>query len=76
MTVEELVGSRVWIRTERFRNVSGVISSVERRAYLDDLRSSLVGSIFRISLTSGGFVEVPGTKIAKVECDGFRHLLE
>jgi hypothetical protein len=76
MTVEELVGSRVWIRTERFRNVSGIISSVETPANLDDIRSSLVESTFKISLTSGGVVDVPGTKIAKVECDGLRNLLK
>jgi hypothetical protein len=75
MTVDELVGSRVWVKSERFRNVSGTISSVETPVDRDDIRSSVVESTFKVSLTSGEVIEVPGTKIATVDREGLRDLL-
>lgn len=75
MTVEQLVGSRVWIKSEKFRSVPGIISSVERPVNLDDIKSSVAGSTFKISLTSGEIVEVPGSEIATVDLEGLRDLL-
>jgi hypothetical protein len=37
MKVLQLVGTRVWIRCDQFRRISGVISSVLKPVSLDDL---------------------------------------
>ena len=67
MKVLELVGTRVWIRCDRFRRISGVISSVLKPASGDDLQSSIAGSLFDIVLPSGAMVQLPGAEICKVD---------
>ncbi len=67
MKVLELVGTRVWIRCDQFRRVSGVISSVLRPASGDDLQSSIAESLFDIVLPSGKVVQLLGAAICKVD---------
>jgi hypothetical protein len=71
MKVEELVGSRVWVKSDQFRSVSGVVSSVQGPVNPENLESSVAESTFKVFLTSGDVVEVPGTEIAKIDHDGF-----
>jgi hypothetical protein len=67
MKVLELVGTRVWIRCDQFRRVSGVISSVLKPISGDDLQSSIAESLFDIVLPSGKVVQLHGAHICKVE---------
>jgi hypothetical protein len=67
MRVLELVGVRVWIRCDRFRRISGVISSVLMPVSCDDLQSSIAESLFDIVLPSGEVVQLLGAQICKVD---------
>jgi hypothetical protein len=67
MQVLELVGTRVWIRCDQFRRISGVISSVLKPVSHDDLQSSIAESLFDILLPSGEFVQLLGAEICKVD---------
>jgi hypothetical protein len=67
MKVLELVGTRVWIRCDRFRRVSGVISSVLKPVSRDDLQSSIAESVFDVALPSGQIVQLLGAEICKVD---------
>jgi hypothetical protein len=67
MKVLELVGTRVWIRCDQFRRISGVISSVLKPASADDLQSSIAKSLFDIVLPSGKVVQLQGAHICKVD---------
>jgi hypothetical protein len=67
MKVLELVGTRVWIRCDRFRRISGVISSVLNPVSRDDLQSSIAESLFDIALPSGKVVQLLGAQICKVD---------
>jgi hypothetical protein len=67
MKVLELVGTRVWIRCDQFRRISGVISSVLKPASGDDLQSSIAQSLFDIVLPSGKVVQLHGAQICKVD---------
>lgn len=67
MSVLELVGSRVWIRSDPFRKISGVISSVLKPVSRDDLQSSIAESLFNIVLHSGEAVQLLGSEICQVD---------
>jgi hypothetical protein len=67
MKVLELVGTRVWIRCDQFRRISGVISSVLKPVSRDDLQSSIAESLFDIVLPSGKAVQLLGAEICKVD---------
>jgi hypothetical protein len=67
MKVLELVGTRVWIKCDQFRTISGVISSVLKPASGDDLQSSIAESLFDIVLPSGQVVQLLGAVICKVD---------
>jgi hypothetical protein len=68
MKSEELVGSKVWVKS-----VPGVISSVQTSVDREDLKSAMAESTFKVSLTSGDVVEVPGTEFALIDHDGLRN---
>jgi hypothetical protein len=70
MKVEELIGSRVWIKVDRFRSVPGKIESMSDTVDLDDLKSSVCQSKFRIKMLSGSIVEILGADISKIEHGG------
>jgi hypothetical protein len=67
MKVLELVGTRVWIRCDRFRRISGVVSSVLEPVSCDDLQSSIAESLFDVVLPSGKAVQLLGAQICKVD---------
>jgi hypothetical protein len=67
MKVLELVGTRVWIRCDQFRRISGIISSVLRPACGDDLQCSIAETLFDIVLPSGQVVQLLGAEICKVD---------
>jgi hypothetical protein len=72
MKVEELMGNKVWVKSDQFKSVPGVISSVETSVDREDLKSAMAESTFQVSLNSGDVVEVPGTDLASVDHDGLR----
>jgi hypothetical protein len=67
MKVEELIGSKVWVKIDRFRSVPGKIESMSNAVNLDDIKSSISQSWFRIELLSGKIVEILGSDISKIE---------
>jgi hypothetical protein len=67
MKVLELVGTRVWIRYDQFRRISGVIATVLKPVSRDDLQSSIAESLFDIVLPSGKVVQRLGAEICKVD---------
>ncbi len=70
MKVEELTGSKVWIKTDQFRSVPGKIESMSNAINLDDIKSSVSQSTFRIEMHSGVVIEVLGSYITKIENAG------
>jgi hypothetical protein len=70
MKVEELIGRRVWIKIDRFRSVPGKIESMSNAVNLDDIKSSVSQSRFRIKMLSGNIVELLGSDISKIEHAG------
>jgi hypothetical protein len=67
MKVLELVGTRVWVRCDQFRKVSGIIASVLEPVSRDDLQSSFAESLFDITLPSGEVVQLLGAQICEVD---------
>ena len=67
MNVEDLIGIRVWMKRDQFRSVSGIISSVPKAVNGDDLKSSIMQSVFRIDMPSGDAIQVPGSHISKFD---------
>jgi hypothetical protein len=72
MKVQELIGSKVWVRKDQFRSVPGKIESMSNTVDLDDIKSSVSQSTFRIEMASGGVIEVLGSSISKIENAGMR----
>jgi hypothetical protein len=70
MKVEELIGSKVWIKTDQFRSVPGKIVSTSCAINLDDVKSSICQSTFRIEMHSGEVIEILGPNISKIENAG------
>jgi hypothetical protein len=71
MKVEELIGSKVWIRREQFRSVPGKIEGMSNAVNLDDIKSSVTQSTFRIEMLSGDVIEIPGSDISKIDHAGY-----
>jgi CYTH domain-containing protein len=67
MKVEELIGSKVWIKTDQFRSVPGKIAGTSCVINLDDIKSSVSRSTFKIEMPSGDVVEILGSNISKIE---------
>jgi hypothetical protein len=67
MNVEELIGSKVWIKTDRFRSVPGKITSTSNAINLGDIQSSVCQSTFRVEMPSGDVIEILGSNISKIE---------
>jgi hypothetical protein len=70
MKVEELIGSKVWIKTDQFRSVPGKITSTSNAIDLDDIKSSICQSTFRVEMPSGDVIEILGSNISKIENAG------
>jgi hypothetical protein len=64
MKVEELIGSKVWIKSDQFRSVPGKIVSTSNVVDLDDLKSSISQSTFRVEVHSEDVIEILGSDIS------------
>jgi hypothetical protein len=71
MKIEELIGSKVWIKRDQFRSVSGKIVGMSNAVNLDDIKSSVSQSTFRIEMPSGDVIELPGSDILKIDRAGY-----
>jgi hypothetical protein len=67
MKVEELIGSKVWIKSDQFRSVQGKIVSTSNAVNLDDIKSSVCQSTFGIEMSPGDLIEILGSDISKIE---------
>ena len=67
MKIEELVGTRVWVKSDQFRSVSGVIADIAKSFEDDDPESAVKKSIFKVDMPSGDIIEVAGSDIAKID---------
>jgi hypothetical protein len=70
MKVEELIGIKVWIKSDQFRSVPGTIVSTSNVVNLDDIKSAVSHSTFRVQMHSGEVLEVLGSNISKIEMPG------
>ena len=53
MKVEELIGTKVWIKSDQFRSVAGEIKNVSNAVNLGDIKSSVCQSTFKVETLSG-----------------------
>jgi hypothetical protein len=67
MKVDELIGSKVWIKSDQFRSIPGKIVSTSNAVDLDDIKSSISQSTFRIEMPSRDVIEILGSNISKIE---------
>lgn len=67
MHIQELIGRKVWIKSDQFRSVPGEIESVSNAVVLDDGQSSIAQSTFRVEMTSGKVCEVLGSDLSKID---------
>jgi hypothetical protein len=67
MKVEELIGSKVWVKTDQFRSAPGKIVSTATVVNLDDIKSSVCQSTFGIEMSPGELIEILGSYISKIE---------
>jgi hypothetical protein len=67
MKVEELIGNKVWIKSDQFRSIPGKIVSTSNAVDLDDIKSSISQSTFRVEMPSGDVIEILGSNISKIE---------
>jgi hypothetical protein len=70
MKVEELIGSKVWIKVDQFRSVPGKVEGISNAVSLDDIKSSVSQSTFRIEMPSGQVIEILGADISKIDHAG------
>ena len=66
MKVEELAGSTAWIKSDQFRSVPGKIEGISKGVNLDDIKSSVSQSAFRVEMPSGHVIEILGPDISKM----------
>jgi hypothetical protein len=71
MKIEELIGSKVWIKRDQFRSVSGKIEGISDAVNLDDIKSSVFQSTFGIEMPSGDVIELTGSDILKIDHAGY-----
>jgi hypothetical protein len=67
MKVDELIGSKVWIKSDQFRSIPGKIVSTSNAVDLDDIKSSISQSTFRVEMPSGDVIDILGSNISKIE---------
>ena len=70
MKVQELVGSKVWVRPYKPETV-GYIASIPKPANLKDIESSIDASIFRIDLPSGDVIVTSGSSLYRIAHAGY-----
>jgi hypothetical protein len=67
MKVQELVGSKVWVKEANGPEHEGYISSVPKPVGLEDIEAAISASTFRIDLRSGDVVETSGLWISRID---------
>jgi len=70
MKVEELIGSKVWIKSDQFRSIPGKIQSISIAVNLDDIKLSVSQSTLRIEMPSRQVIEILGSNISKIDHAG------
>jgi hypothetical protein len=71
MKVEELIGTKVWIKSDQFRSVPGEIKSMSNVVNVEDIKSSVFQSTFKIEMLSGEVIEMPGSHILEIDHAGY-----
>jgi hypothetical protein len=71
MKVDELIGSKVWIKSDQFRSVPGEIKGISNAVNLEDINSSVSESTFRVEMLSGDIIEMRGSDIVEIDRDGY-----
>jgi hypothetical protein len=67
LQLQDLIGSKVWIKPHGLPEATGYITAVPKAVYLDSLDSSLTASTFEIALASGDVVETSGFNITRIQ---------
>jgi hypothetical protein len=67
LKLEDLIGSKVWIKPRGLPEVSGYITAVPKTVYLESVDSSISASTFEIALDSGDVVETSGFNITHIQ---------
>jgi hypothetical protein len=71
MKVEELIGRKVWIKSDQFRSVPGEIKGMSNAVNLEDINSSVSQSTFRVEMLSGDVIEMRGSDIVEIDYAGY-----
>ena len=71
MKVEELIGTKVWIKSDQFRSVAGEIKNVSNAVNLGDIKSSVCQSTFKVETLSGEVIEMRGSDISEIDHAGY-----
>jgi hypothetical protein len=67
MKVQELVGSRVWVKEAYGPEHQGYISSVPKPVEAENIEAAISASTFRIEFPSGDAVETSGMSISRID---------
>jgi hypothetical protein len=71
LQIQELVGSKVYVKQRFAGEHQGRILSVPMAVELSDVEASVNGSIFRIALASGDVVETSGFNLTYIGHAGY-----
>jgi hypothetical protein len=72
MKVQELVGSKVWLREGDGPEYEGFISSIPMPIDNEDIKVAIKSSTFRIDLPSGDVVTTSGQNITFIAQIGYK----
>jgi hypothetical protein len=67
MKVQELIGSRAWVKEANGPEHEGYISSVPKPVEAENIEAAISASTFRIEFPSGGVVETSGMWISRID---------
>jgi hypothetical protein len=65
--LENLIGSKVWIKPRDLPEASGYITAIPKPVDFETIDSSITLSTFKIALASGDVVETSGFNITVIE---------
>ena len=71
MKVQELVGSRVWLKPPDRPETTGHIMGITKPVDLRNIESSINASTFTIELASGDVIETSGFNLYKIDHAGY-----
>jgi hypothetical protein len=67
LKLEDLIGSKVWIKPRGLPEASGYITAIPKRVNLETIDLSITVSTFEVTLASGDVVETSGFNITVIE---------